>query len=164
MYLALDSVNNISQVLSLLVIFAFVLAITYFTTKYIANYQKGKMSESNIKMLEGARITQKQFIQIVKIGEKYFALAVSKDNVNVICEIPENELKFDQDESVKMSFSDIFAKYTKKKTQDTISDNSGDENIDSSSEVSEESIDNQDCLEDDDMAEQDVLEERGSAE
>lgn len=40
MLLAVDNVKSISQLLTLLVIFAFVLAITYFTTKYVANYQK----------------------------------------------------------------------------------------------------------------------------
>ncbi len=113
MLLAVDNVKSISQLLTLLVIFAFVLAITYFTTRYVANYQKGKMSDSNIKLLEAARLSQNKYIQLVQIGKKYYALAISKDNVTVISEVPEEELKLEADSAMPHKFADILASFKK---------------------------------------------------
>lgn len=113
MLLAVDNVKSISQLLTLLVIFAFVLAITYFTTKYVANYQKGKMSDSNIKLLEATRLSQNKYIQLVQIGKKYYALAISKDNVTVISEVPEDELKLEDENEKPHKFADILASFKK---------------------------------------------------
>ena len=71
-----NTLDNFVRFFSLLLIFVFVLAVTYFTTRYIANYQKGKLSNSNITVLEASQIAPGKYIQIVKIGNRYFALAV----------------------------------------------------------------------------------------
>lgn len=114
MLLAVDNVKSISQFLTLVVIFIIVLAITYFTTRFIANYQKCKMSDSNIKLIEAIRINQNKYIQLVQIGKKYYALAVSKDNVSVIAEVPEEELVLSEDSGVvPHKFSDILASFKK---------------------------------------------------
>ena len=110
MLLSVDNVKSISQLLTLLVIFAFVLAITYFTTRFVANYQKGRMEDSNIKLLDAARLSQNKYIQIVQIGKKYYALAISKDTVKVIAEVPEEEITIKEDTGVvPQKFADILS-------------------------------------------------------
>lgn len=110
MLLSVDNVKSISQLLTLLVIFAFVLAITYFTTRFVANYQKGRMEDSNIKLLDAARVSQNKYIQIVQIGKKYYALAISKDTVTVIAEVPEEEITIKEDTGVvPQKFADILS-------------------------------------------------------
>jgi len=110
MLLSVDNVKSISQLLTLLVIFAFVLAITYFTTRFVANYQKGRMEDSNIKLLDAARLSQNKYIQIVQIGKKYYALAISKDTVAVIAEVPEEEITIKEDTGVvPQKFADILS-------------------------------------------------------
>lgn len=110
MLLSVDNVKSISQLLTLLVIFAFVLAITYFTTRFVANYQKGRMEDSNIKLLDAARLSQNKYIQIVQIGKKYYALAISKDTVTVITEVPEEEITIKEDTGVvPQKFADILS-------------------------------------------------------
>ena len=44
--------NSIAQFITVTMIFIFVLAITYFTTRWIGSYQKKKMSYGNIKVIE----------------------------------------------------------------------------------------------------------------
>lgn len=103
--------SSIGQFITVLLIFAFVLAITYFTTKYVGNFQKEKLQGSNIQVVETQRIAQNKYIQIVKITDKYFALAVCKDTVTTISEIPADALKFsDEGEAEKLSFKDFFKK------------------------------------------------------
>ena len=85
---------------------------------YLANYQKGKISESNMKIVEGIRISQNKYIELVKIGAKYYALAVCKDTVTVICEVPEDELEFKDNTAMTPDFSSILDKFRNHKDND----------------------------------------------
>ena len=80
------------QFLFLLVIFIFVLAITYFTTRWIAKIQQGQVTNKNIKVIETHKLTTNKYIQIIKITDKYFAIAIGKDNITFISEIEECKL------------------------------------------------------------------------
>lgn len=96
MILALTSsdVNPIAQFLTVLVIFIGVLALTYFSTRWVAGYQKNKMLSGNINVLETFKIAQNKYVQIVQIGDKVFAIAVSKDNITLLGELNEESLTF----------------------------------------------------------------------
>lgn len=84
--------DSFFQLIGVLLIFLFVLAITYFTTKWIAGYQKGTMSNRNVKVIESFRVNNNKFIQIIQVGEKYLAISVCKDNINVLTELTKEQL------------------------------------------------------------------------
>ena len=95
MLLALNndsSITSITQFLTVLLIFVGILFLTYYTTKWVAGYQKGKMMSGNIHVLETMKISQTKYLQIVSIGDKCFAIAVSKDNVTLLGEINEESI------------------------------------------------------------------------
>ncbi|MDO5403582.1 MAG: flagellar biosynthetic protein FliO [Eubacteriales bacterium] len=122
MYLAILSSRweAFAQLLTLLVIFIFVLALTYFATRWAGNYQKNKLSGSNIKILETMRISNTKYIQIVKIGSKCFAIAVCKDNITYLCELEEDELVYQETSAYSNteSFKLILDKFKKDKPRD----------------------------------------------
>lgn len=119
MLLKIDTLNNIAQFLVLLIIFGIVLAVCYFTTRFIANFQQGRMNDSNMKVIEATKIAPNKYLEIVRIGKKYYALAIGKDTVNTVCEIPEDELVLDKDSDVySQKFSDIFEAFKGKKNND----------------------------------------------
>lgn len=84
--------DSFFQLIGVLLIFLFVLAITYFTTKWIAGYQKGTMSNRNIKVIESFRVNNNKLIQIIQVGEKYLAISVCKDSINVLTELTKEQL------------------------------------------------------------------------
>ena len=95
MLLALNSttgMNSVAQFITVLLIFIGVLFLTYFSTRWIASYQKGRMYSSNISVVETFKITANKYIQIIRIGERYFAIAVGKDEVTLLAELKEDEL------------------------------------------------------------------------
>lgn len=115
MLLGMDSstgINSVAQFLTVLLIFVGVLALTYFSTKWIASYQKGKMFSSNITVIETYKITTNKFIQIIRIGESYYAIAIGKDEITMLGEIKEDELNFQQaaQSVANMDFKNIFEK------------------------------------------------------
>ena len=115
MLLALDTTGNITHFLTLLLIFAFVLAATYYTTRYIAGYQKGRMSRSNMSIIEAVRLSSDKYLELVKIGQGYYVISVCKNNISLICKVPEEELILNTGESpegegqetAKKSFAEI---------------------------------------------------------
>jgi flagellar protein FliO/FliZ len=115
-------IEAFAQLLTLFIIFILVLAITYYVTRFVGNYQKNKMSGSNINILETMRISNTKYIQVVKIGSKVFAIAVAKDTVTYLCEFNEDELVYNESSSGKMlmnseSFKDILEKFKKDKPE-----------------------------------------------
>jgi len=110
----LNTADNYAQFIAVLVIFILVLGITAFVTKWIANYQKQQNVNCNIELIETTRISNNKYIQIVKIGEKYFAIAVCKDTVTLLGQVPEEELHFTKSEFQMPKFKDLLDKTIKK--------------------------------------------------
>lgn len=115
-------IEAFAQLLTLLIIFIFVLAVTYYVTRFVGNYQKNKLSGSNINILETMRIANNKYIQIVKIGSRVFAIAVAKDTVSYLCELDEDELIYKESSSGKMlinndNFKEILEKFKKDKQE-----------------------------------------------
>ena len=56
MILLSSALGSFIQLLGVLIIFLFVLAITYFTTKWIGNYQKTNFANKNLLIVESIRV------------------------------------------------------------------------------------------------------------
>ena len=86
--------SNFFQFIVVLLIFIFVLVLTYVVTKFLAGYQQGNISDKNIRTIETYKITQNKYIQIVQIGKKYVAISVCKDTVTFLTELSEEDIVF----------------------------------------------------------------------
>lgn len=121
MLLALsEGVSSFVELFTVLLVFVFVLAITYATTKWIGNYQKGKINCRNIQVIETYKVTTNKYIQILRIGNKYLAVAIGKDEMSMLMELDENDIMLDtQEESVKpVDFREIMEKCRARLTKD----------------------------------------------
>ncbi|MGN0131769.1 MAG: flagellar biosynthetic protein FliO [Lachnospiraceae bacterium] len=87
-----SKIDSAVQFLTVLIIFVFVLGATWLTTRYIAGFQKGKMRGNNFEIVDSFRISQNKYIQILRIGNRYLAVAVCKDTVTVLTELTEDEI------------------------------------------------------------------------
>lgn len=109
--------DSIGQLLTVILIFIFVLALTYFATKLTAGLQKGRLAGSNVEVLETFRIAPSKYIQVVRIGGKYFSYVVCKDTVTLLGEMTKDDIsEFNKEESnstVSVTFKDILDKFKK---------------------------------------------------
>ena len=114
-----SSLESFMQLISVLVIFVFVLVITYVTTRWMAGFQKSRSYNKNLKIIETIAVGNNKLISIVAVGKKYIAVSVGKDDVHFLTEIKEDELKdlsfLDEPdkESAKESFANILEKIKK---------------------------------------------------
>lgn len=100
----------------MLIVFVLVLVATYFFTRWMAGYQKEKTSGGNIEIIETARISTTKYIQIVRIGNKYIAIGVGKDEITNLGEISGEELIIKEgDPGETVSFREILEKFKSEK-------------------------------------------------
>ncbi len=93
MILTSSNTDGYAQLITLLLLFVAVLFVTAVTTKYLAKIQKQAGMSGNLEILETIRVSNTKYIQLVRIGETYVAMAVCKDTVTKLCEVPAQQLK-----------------------------------------------------------------------
>lgn len=104
-----SSTSQIGQLITVLLVFALVLFVTFFTTKWIAGFQQDKQKGSNISIIETTRISTNKYAQIIKVAGKYYSIIVCKDTVTYLGELNEEEITFPKT-AESFSFKDFLNK------------------------------------------------------
>lgn len=120
MTVLLSAGSSYVQFVTVLVVFVLVLGITAWVTKWMAAYQKQQSINGNVEVVETTRIAGNKYIQLVRVGRTYMAIAVCKDTVTMLAEVPEEQLKFRELPQGGISFKELLVKAMKKD-----SDNNG---------------------------------------
>lgn len=105
--------GSYAQLLTVLLVFALVLGVTAWVARWIAGYQKKQGAGCNIQVIETSRIANNKYLQIVRVGETYMVIAVCKDTVTMLGEVPRAQLKTG-DKSSPLSFREIMDKAAKR--------------------------------------------------
>lgn len=114
--LAASTFDNVLELIGLIVVFILILVAAYYCTRMIGKYSYNQGKTGNIEVIETFNISQAKYIQIVKIGNKYVAIAVCKDTVEKLADLSEEDIKIvkkekNNDESV---FADVLSRIRKK--------------------------------------------------
>ena len=120
--------ESVIQFITVLLIFVFVLVITWISTKYLAGIQKDRYKTGNMELIETLRISNNKYMQIVRVGNKYYCMAVCKDTVTMLGEVRKEDMIFsDNNVSANMDFHKILESMKQKalgnKEQDTNEEN-----------------------------------------
>ena len=114
---------GIFKLIFLVIIFIVILVLSYLVTKWYANSSLVKNKTNNIEIKESFQLAPGKTISIVRIGEKYVALAQFKDNVVKLAELTEEELILNREVEISdSSFKDVFSNIVKSSKKDTKSD------------------------------------------
>lgn len=107
--------ESVIQLITVLFIFVFVLAITWISTRYIAGIQKDKYKTGNMELVETLRISNNKYMQIVRVGSQYYCMAVCKDTVTMLGEVRKEDMVFSENNvNVNMDFHKILEKVKQK--------------------------------------------------
>ena len=114
---------GIFKLIFLVIIFIVILVLSYLVTKWYANSGLVKNKTNTIEIKESFQLAPGKTISIVRIGEKYVALAQFKDNVVKLAELTEEELILNREVEISdSSFKDVFSNIVKSRKKDTKSD------------------------------------------
>ena len=75
-----SGVQSFFQLIGVLLIFVFVLAITYYVTKWIAGYQKQHNFQKNMRVVETMKLTT------------YLVIGIGKDEVTMLAQLTREQL------------------------------------------------------------------------
>lgn len=112
------------DVVSLILIFVFVILLAYFATKVVAKYQSNMVyNKNNIRIIESFRVDSTKLILIVQIAGEYYALAYSRDNVTLIDKLNPDEINNLKAENSsksnnKLDFKEILSQIKNKNSKD----------------------------------------------
>ncbi|MDD6069745.1 MAG: flagellar biosynthetic protein FliO [Clostridiales bacterium] len=111
-----SSLKSIGQLICVILLFLFVLFLAYLAARIAGSFQSGVMNRrSNITIVEVFRLSNNKVIEIVKIGEKYLALAVCKDSVSVLTELSAEDIKEQTTVMEPINFKNILDKMKNEK-------------------------------------------------
>lgn len=116
MILLASAGESIFELIVVLVIFVGILFLTYYTTKWIAGYQKGRMVNQNLELIETLKITNNKYVQILRAGkDKYLVIGVGKDEISRLGELTEDEVKLLSEDASeeKATFRNILDSFRK---------------------------------------------------
>lgn len=109
--------SGIAQLICVVLIFIFVCVLAYLAARFAGSFQaNGLNKKSNIKVIETYRITNNKFIQVVKIGDKYAAIGVGKDDVTMLMELnPDSIEEINYPLAPNVDFKEVLNKVRKNK-------------------------------------------------
>ena len=116
------SAGSLAQLLTVIVLFILVVALAYAATRFVAHYNRSSASSfGNMELMEALRISPNQVVEIIRIGDRYIAIGVSKDQITKLGEWNKEELNFSENPGsaaggmdFKASFHAILDRYGKK--------------------------------------------------
>ncbi|MCM1495346.1 MAG: flagellar biosynthetic protein FliO [Bacteroides sp.] len=113
-----NALEGFIQLVVVLIMFLFVLALAYLTARFAGRFQSNIQSRSNIRIIETARLGNNKYVQIIKVGSRYIAIGVGKDTVAFLTQLDEDELNLEAlEDKTKGSFKDILSQLQKKKDE-----------------------------------------------
>lgn len=81
------------QLIIVLVCFVVVLLLAYYTTRWLASYQKGRSYNKNLKIVETLKVSPDKYVQIIACGkDKYIIVGISKNEVSYLGELEEDQI------------------------------------------------------------------------
>jgi flagellar protein FliO/FliZ len=110
--------DSYAQFISVLVIFILVLGVTVWVTGWMANYQKTRNANCNIEVVESTHIAGNKYILLLRVGETYLAIAVCKDSVTLLGEVPAEQLKIQDGTHSRVSFKELLEKTIRMDSRD----------------------------------------------
>jgi flagellar protein FliO/FliZ len=109
-----SSLESFMQLLGALIIFAFVIGITYLTTRWMGGIQKARSHNKNLRIVETIGVGNNKFISIVEVGTVFLVVSVGKDEVHLLAQLDRDQLRdfsFEEEEgTTSESFAEILDK------------------------------------------------------
>ncbi len=111
--------NDWLQLIVLLVLFIIVLFGAYFATRLFGSFQVKKGTSRNIQQLESISVGPQKVLQLIKVGEEYLLIGITKDRITFMKEIDPGHIDLNHYATDKknqvLPFNKQLEKFLKKK-------------------------------------------------
>ncbi|WP_129596953.1 flagellar biosynthetic protein FliO [Anaerophilus nitritogenes] len=105
--------GDVKYLLSVLIIFCFIIAGAYYVTRLIAKNGNTFLKSRNIKIIEKISLGIDKSIYMIHVGNVYYLIATTKQNIHVLDKINEDEINIISDTQKSNSFDSFLDIYEK---------------------------------------------------
>ncbi len=113
--------DSVLKLIGLIALCVLILIASYYTTKFVGKSQMKRQSGSNFQVIDACRLTQNKMLQLVRAGNKYLVIGLSKDKITLITELSEEDIIPPTKQREDVKFKDILANVAgKKKKKDRV--------------------------------------------
>lgn len=105
------------KLIMLLIVFILILVGSYYFTKWYGKSGMLKNKSQNVNIVESFPLGPGKQVCILKLGEKYIAVAVCKDQVTVLTELEEDQLSFEAPPLQNTNFKEVFGEIIKQRKE-----------------------------------------------
>lgn len=114
-----SSLDSFLELIGVLLIFVFILVITYLCSKWMAGYQKMHMKSKNLQIIESIPAGNNKAICLVKAGTEYLVVGIGKDEIQYLATLSEEQLtdfSFREEKATgkEETFQEIFGQFRDK--------------------------------------------------
>ena len=102
----------------LIIAFVAVVALAYFSLRLMGRAKNSRGFGGNIKVIEAAGLGFQNTVQLVKAGDKYFLIGVSRTGITFIGEIDESALNLNKPTAPQVPFENVLSKFFNKEKVD----------------------------------------------
>ncbi len=107
--------ESLLQLIGALIIFAFVIGITYLATRWVGGIQKGRSNSKNLHIVETIGVGNNKLISIVQAGTEFLVVSIGKDEVHLLARLTREQLTdFSFEEETKGASNESFAEILSK--------------------------------------------------
>jgi len=109
-----SSKNSVFELIGMILIFIIILVASYFTSKWIGKANMISNRAKNISVIETFRISPSKCLQIIKVGNRYIVIGITKEHIEMLTEINEEDIDLNLKEGGEpLNFQQIFSQAKK---------------------------------------------------
>lgn len=102
------------QIITFILSLAFVIFAAIWVTRFVAT-QRFRGVGRNIQIVESLGIGGQSSICVIKVGIKYCLIGITKEGINYLCDIDENDINLENmTNNSPMDFTGVLSKYLKR--------------------------------------------------
>ena len=106
------SLRIIGQFFYIIIVFAAVILLAYFVTKWIAGTRQGmKRGHNNIRILESHAVGVQSSVQLLQVGAKYILISVTKERIGFLIELNKEEINAEEQTAQILPFESVMKRY-----------------------------------------------------
>jgi|GEM_PF-787650 len=96
-----------------------VVGLAYICLRLVGRFRGGNIKQDrNLKMVEALGVGVQSTIQLIKVGDKFFLIGVSRGNITMLGEVDADSIKTEAKNLPYVPFDKVLAKFIPKKKED----------------------------------------------
>lgn len=112
LYVLINSINYSTQLIVMILSFAFVIFLAYLTTKFLSKTKLNGLNGKNIKIIERVNISTDKYLMIIELNNEFYFISSDKSSIILLDKL--NGFVPISKELNNLNFTEVLDRFKKK--------------------------------------------------